>query len=277
MVLVFLFQPKRNTGSQGSITAENEMYEIRHTDGKGLGVFAKRDIERGTRIMCEEPLISIENKDDVTGMIQGFILLDPDQKALFLSLHRGNDEAREALIETVVRERHGSCMDKVSGMPIQWQVRITRAFDVNSFQKIKGSAIYPKASRLNHSCTPNVNHFWNSSLGRETVTTTRDVKVGEEILISYVRLCRTREQRHEQLQPYGFRCICLACDASTPFGRASENRRKTISALDQSLAMYRQFPKLSPLPGDRAAIRAAMTLSEVFIEEGLDGMDLQRW
>ena len=226
--------------------------------------------------MCEKPLISTEDNDDLTGILQKFIMLDPDQKTVFLKLHHGDSELRDATIEIVVRKRHGPCMAKVSCMPIQDQVKVLRIYETNAFQKSEGSGIYTIASRINHSCLPNVHHCWNNNIGQETVTTTREIKAGEEALTSYTNLCRTRGQRNDVLHRYGFSCTCPACDTSTPFGRASEKRREKLLNLDQTLAIHRGLPILGPLTSDRAAIRAAMELSEVLIEEGLENMELNR-
>ena len=50
------------------------------------------------------------------------------------------------------------------------------------------SGIVLTASRMNHSCLPNVHHHFNTALGRLTVHALRDIKSGEEIETSYGHL-----------------------------------------------------------------------------------------
>lgn len=42
-------------------------------------------------------------------------------------------------------------------------------FETNNFGIEGGSAIFLEASRINHSCMPNVFHGWNITLGAETI------------------------------------------------------------------------------------------------------------
>lgn len=35
-------------------------------------------------------------------------------------------------------------------------------YETNAFEAGLGSVIYPEASRINHSCLPNVHHCWNN-------------------------------------------------------------------------------------------------------------------
>ena len=76
-----------------------------------------------------------------------------------------------------------------------------------------GWAVWPDASYFNHGCAPNVA---KKRQGREwRFWTARDVKQGEELLISYLggeEATLTVGERRASLEPvWGFRCICVRC------------------------------------------------------------------
>ncbi|KAK8151217.1 hypothetical protein BKA80DRAFT_184592, partial [Phyllosticta citrichinensis] len=75
-------------------------------------------------------------------------------------------------------------------------------------------AICAEASRLNHSCTPNIQFTWNENVlgGAITMHALRDILPGEEITASYVDLLRSTAERKEKLHnAYGFDCACAVC------------------------------------------------------------------
>ena len=113
-------------------------------------------------------------------------------------------------------------------------------------------------------------------IGRENVTAVRDIQKGEEILTTYISVCRTREQRAQELSKYGFVCVCAACDLCSSAGRASQERRRSLLQLDQQLATHTTFRILSPFRNDREALRAAMKVLAVLREEGIVNMELTR-
>jgi len=75
-----------------------------------------------------------------------------------------------------------------------------------------GSGFFPKISMLNHTCMPNaeIAFLENNSA---VITTTRRVKQGEEILITYVDAEAEFQKRKEDLKDYGFICTCKKCKA----------------------------------------------------------------
>mmetsp|Transcript_28745 Transcript_28745/g.82984 ORF Transcript_28745/g.82984 Transcript_28745/m.82984 type:complete len:863 (-) Transcript_28745:1320-3908(-) len=80
-----------------------------------------------------------------------------------------------------------------------------------------GTAFYPRASYMNHSCSPNaIVSFYGTSI---RVCLCRDVRAGEEITITYGPLCgkSPSADRHKVLKrDYGFECVCPSCVASPP-------------------------------------------------------------
>lgn len=79
-----------------------------------------------------------------------------------------------------------------------------------------GTAIYPSASMMNHSCDPSiVNSFHKNVL---IVRACKDIKKSQEVYNCYGPHCRRmkRAERQEILfSQYRFKCNCSACTAST--------------------------------------------------------------
>jgi len=78
----------------------------------------------------------------------------------------------------------------------------------------KCSFLYQAASYFNHSCDPNARHQVAVD-GRIHVSARRDIEVGEEITIAYVRIDEPREIRREHLRSrYEFDCACIRCTST---------------------------------------------------------------
>ena len=233
--------------ADSSILDSAKLYEIKPSLGKGLGVFAVQDIERGTRITCEEPLIHLPG-GDIFEVMAAFAKLPPDRRAVFLSLHcrpLGGiiDKKREMLLKA-----HPLMSLRAAALtvPIEEQLQVMAIHETNCFEAKEGSVICVEASRINHSCLPNVQTCWNVTIGAETVHAVKNIAKGEEIFTTYIPRCEARAQRGQRLVRYGFKCSCSACEASTVFGKESERRCKRLFHIDQALAMHSQIAVFSP-------------------------------
>lgn len=110
--------------------------------------------------------------------------------------------------------------------------RVLAIYAANAFGNV-----FLLGSRINHSCVPNIHFANNSVLEKETFHAIRDIMAGEELTITYI--CgtnRTQSQRQAELDKWGFRCTCPACE-DTLQGRRREEKRAGLLALDQKLAM----------------------------------------
>ncbi|KAJ3805938.1 hypothetical protein F5876DRAFT_50958, partial [Lentinula aff. lateritia] len=65
------------------------------------------------------------------------------------------------------------------------------------------------ASRINHSCAPNVVYHFDEATFTFNMVATRDIRAGEEILTMYCGLQVPKAERHRNLLPYGIDpCRC---------------------------------------------------------------------
>ena len=183
-------------------------------------------------------------------------LSDADQ-ATFLSLHcyPGAIDAEKDKFQRMGKKN----------FPTDEQLKLIAIANTNAFGSGWGSVICPQASRINHSCLPNVHHCWNDFLGAETVHAVRDILAGEEILTTYIKICEDRTLRRQHLEIYGFQCNCPCCDSSSSFGKASEKRRKRLLQIDR---------KWSQLRNTRQKLAVVMESLDLLKEEGVCNMEL---
>lgn len=87
---------------------------------------------------------------------------------------------------------------------------------VGQFLNNEGSGLYLTQSKINHSCSPNAEIRFPYSNNILQVVALRNIKVNEEICISYLDECqlnRSRHSRQKYLQEnYLFLCECEKCE-----------------------------------------------------------------
>lgn len=281
------------------------MYEIRSAGVKGLGVFARQLIPRGTRIFSERPLLSITHGGDgaeAGAVLRGLGALTPAQRKTLLDLSGGaprRDVAwlrwaqvawyrtLEALRALNTRRTDGLSTpghdEKTQYEPtglslrIGEYVRILAIFRSNAFDiGLDRQAVFPSISRINHSCIPSAEGNFHEGLGKLNVHATRDIHDGEEVMINYLKETGValREQRQTKLlEGYGFDCNCPACDAKSQRGQAGEARRVDVLS---ALAKYAQDVALTRTPqqGTEAELAMMAVMVKLFEDEGLTGRAL---
>ncbi|XP_047243586.1 N-lysine methyltransferase SMYD2-like isoform X2 [Girardinichthys multiradiatus] len=73
-----------------------------------------------------------------------------------------------------------------------------------------GTAVYPDVALINHSCLPTVIVTYNGTSAE--VRAVQDMKLGDEVLISYIDLLYPTDDRNNRLREcYYFTCDCLEC------------------------------------------------------------------
>jgi hypothetical protein len=247
----------------------SKLYDIKHAAGKGFGVFANQDIKRGTRIMSEQPLLTVPPQTDVP---TAFSELSRHDQGLFLSVHCRQYNAGDMDSLTALREKPIEGLDMLT-FPVELQAKVIAIHRTNFITAGEKTVVCVKVSRLNHSCLPNAHHQWNENIGAVTVHAMKDIATGEEVVITYVPLCLDRATRTARL---GFKCICAACDASTAFGEASEMRRKILSLIDDELVTQRWLTAHGVYNDHREDISAVIKSMKLLEEEGIDGWEMTR-
>ncbi len=203
-----------------------DLYSIKPVNGKGKGLVARFNIEKGKRILAENPLFTILNVSPISRREE---LLATELKALskskqreFLSLHN-NFPGKHPFSGTL----------KTNALPCGPNSAI--------------GGIYPTICRINHSCIPNANHSWNSDIECETIHAARNIKAGEEITISYAGSSTSTDRLKFLKSSFGFDCNCGLCSLSPSDIEASDARRLQIEHLDKAIG---EVGRVMRKPGD---------------------------
>ena len=197
-------------------TTGNPMYALRDVPGKGKGLVATEKISKGSRILSEEPIITVPRNESDSERLRTFICqqvgaLSEHQRRAFLSMH--NIHA------------YGNAAERYLGI-----VR-TNALPIGTDGSEGG--IFLEACRINHACDNNAQKHWNENIKRHTVHALRDNYEGEEITIYYLAIHQNRKARHEALQAkFGFTCSCRLCSLPPEQSQENDMRLDMIYRLD---------------------------------------------
>lgn len=222
------------------------LFEIKQIPGKGRGLIARFNISKGTRILCEEPLLLARSKprEQLASLLASKLKAMPkDSQRQFLSLH--NNYPGKYPFSAIVK---------------------TNALPCGSGSEIGG--VYPTICLINHSCVPNAHNNWNSTEEHETIHSIRSIKIGEEITIPYDNGGTHSERVAFLKDSFGFFCSCSICCLSPDLLEASHNRRKQIQSFDEAIGdPYRMMDK------PQESLHDCHSLLQVLKEEhdGYDG------
>ncbi|KAL8688124.1 MAG: hypothetical protein Q9218_005886 [Villophora microphyllina] len=187
------------------------LFEIRTLASKGKALVARFNIANGTRILQEHPLFTTPNFSSISEMESNVARklksLSKIQQRQFLSLH--NNFPGQKPFSGIVK---------------------TNALPCGTNSMVGG--IYPTICLINHSCLPNAHNNWNGDANYETIHAIRDIKVGEEITISYDKGGPTVARHTHLSSAFGFNCNCSLCSLPLSELNKSDARRLHIQHLD---------------------------------------------
>lgn len=153
--------------------------------GRGRGVFAVADIARGTPLLAERPLLSVE-LPPLTA--QGY-----DLGAMAQGAARGY-----ARLGAPAREEVLSCHEqRFAGDADDERGRLMAILRSNGYT-LQGAdgrgrvALYPKVALINHSCQPNVLNADDD--GTRRIVAARDIAAGEEVRYFFLLLLPHQER-----------------------------------------------------------------------------------
>jgi SET domain len=264
------------------------MYEIKSAGLKGLGVFAKAFIPRGTRIFSEVPLLAIRSGQNAGDIYSASRSLSSEDKRRFLGLSahvtnelkimRWSQAAWYTLKHTVSSIfKRSKRKDQVSWSNPKEHVTILSIFRNNAFNLGNNSefqqAVFPKISRINHSCVPNAQGNFHDELGRFNIHATRDIEKDEELTLNYLQeLGAARVSRQARLLGgYGFMCECPACDLSLERARKGEKRRVRMH---EELAKYVEGMTSGAVQSLEAELETVQRFIRLLEGEGIAGREL---
>ena len=193
----------------------------------GKGAFASRDIQRGDLILSEKPIFSVPNNAPEPRrhiFIEAAVRkLSPTHLNEYLSLHNS----------------HNKCSCSFRPLP---GIFSTNGFGVSDSEGPAGG-ICLRASRFNHSCSPNARFSFNSNTGDLRIYAVGTIPRGEEIFVGYIDHSllgkplygSPRRLRQAALHTHlHFTCECSACSLSEAEAEMSDARRHRINAILES-------------------------------------------
>jgi hypothetical protein len=142
-----------------------------------------------------------------------------------------------------------------------------------------GSGIFPLASRINHSCVPNLQIHYVPENKKLIAHAGRHINKGEELTVNYYTVVwMSRKQRDDVFGPCNFRCVCRACTGL--HATASQGRRENIVALEYDLAAFDRPDRYTRDIGTPRTPQQALEVGENIIEllkaEGIADQSLQK-
>jgi len=192
---------------------------------KGEGAFASRDLQRGDLILSESPIFRLPPSCPARILMAAVRNLSPVHLDQFLSLQNSHTDC--------------SCFpDPIFG------IVGTNAF---SFAE-DDSGICLRASRFNHSCSPNARYSFNSNTGQLRIYALGSIALGEEIFVAYISsrglYGSPRRSRQAKLRArYHFTCACSVCSLSETESKMSDGRRVKLTEL------WEIIPSFTPMQG----------------------------
>lgn len=206
-----------------------DLIEIRPIEGKGFGIFARRDIPDGTLLSAEHPafVFARDNEKAETQyaeFCETFHNSTAEQQVALRSLHPDwRHLARSYIAFHLFLEWHEKNYDRI-GSKLDVTSLTSLVVDAHAKWHTNNGLItsdgtgantagaWLNFSRFNHSCDPNAD--WGCTPTTDsvlTVVTQRDIAAGEEICLSYIPLDGPLQNRRDRLVHWGFVCICPRC------------------------------------------------------------------
>jgi hypothetical protein len=186
----------------------------------GKGTFATRDIQKGDLILSEKPIFSFLTNTPKYGHVEAVIRdLSPANLDGYLSLHNAHNKC--------------SCYPN----PLQG------IFGMNTFTLDGNWAVCMRASRFNHSCSPNAWYSFNSDMGELEIHALGTIPHGKEIFVAYIgsrhvwgSSCRSRQAiLHTRSH---FTCTCSVCSLPNAESKMSNARHRRVNKLWEIAGMF---------------------------------------
>eukprot|EP00986_Skeletonema_menzelii_P004299 scaffold1460_cov138-Skeletonema_menzelii.AAC.1 len=234
-----------------------ELFDATLASGKGLRAVSA--YKQGDEIMRETAVMRIPNSQPAASREAAEQLHKDEIQRTYNSLHERTQKSVMAL---------ASCNEDGTGVARTPQ----GVYDTNSFrlENDPKGGLFLTIARLNHSCRPNVTHFWSPRLQQKLIFAARDIDIGEELLTTYgPGQCMTTKGRREYLnEKFSFECNCEMCKEGNENG--GDERMMEIQALQEDIALQSSSGTVptTDVEGQLASVRKCLVLMK---EQGIGG------
>ena len=218
------------------------LLEIQSTELYGRIAVANQKIDRGNVVLSEVPILAAFSSESITDdedvRIRKFRAANPhldiDQDFRFLKAFcTSTAQARADVLDCYVPPKDAVAASVVLREIVKtvqlvrtftWAfdidddtltkvvlIKATNAHEFNQEDKV-GVVLYKLGSKIRHSCEPNVIYTSLRDECKGSFVATKDISLGEEVLIQYISGPYTVPMRQEALRTmYLFNCDCVAC------------------------------------------------------------------
>ncbi|KAJ7982982.1 hypothetical protein DFH06DRAFT_1172088 [Mycena polygramma] len=198
-----------------------DMYTIGPSTVAGTGVFAQDDIQCGETVIVERPFLkAVANGPDNV----------PDSGALVPLVSATLDEF---VVQRMSKHEQIHMLRLFSSDDSTYQIMSQNSIPI--FDPLPGSyegphsALCRDVSRINHSCSPNVELAWAADSFTVSICANRHISKGEELFCGYTNLLLPRSERMEHLdEQYSFTCSCPSCSLPDEESRKSDAIRRSL-------------------------------------------------
>ena len=187
---------------------------VEHLQGVGRALIATRCFEAGEIVLCEVPALQWP-KETPADLIDSFLSAPASVQAAVLDTAQTCPE--EAVTVPRAQARAQLALELAEAYVGARAVDLVKALlsivDHNSHSFESGLAIFPTASKANHSCDPNCGH--STQVGSELrYYATRAIAEGQQITISYLDgawIMSRAARQSTLLEQKFFTCACVRC------------------------------------------------------------------
>ncbi|SCV70685.1 BQ2448_3447 [Microbotryum intermedium] len=258
--------------SSNTTSLSNPLFHIAMTAHSHLGAFATRDIRKGTTVLIDTPLFTLDAPLQAylyqrvqSGASSGPTPIEgeeDDDEASIPSLeHWFEKQIQRSLANRTPTEIEH--FYKLSNMhpsqPRAYAIFLTNAV---SLSESMTGGLFPLLSRFNSSCRPNLSRpHWSPRTRMTTLNAVRDIAQGEEMVWPYLGIpfeFDPPESRRAQLkQVFGFECACHAClewtdtQTSTPSTKGAHTEPTKLKASEARLRELRRLKQMIEMGGER--------------------------
>ncbi|TLD18200.1 hypothetical protein PspLS_10509 [Pyricularia sp. CBS 133598] len=228
-------------------------YVVVDIPGKGKGVVANTNIAKGELLFRERP-----------------VLVETMARPKYVGVKH-----QSKLLERAWARLPSSERDAVLGLSHHSSGHVLRGImDSNTFgmtlDGVPHSGLFPRISRINHSCRPNVYVRYTRSTLELEVVAYKDIAVGTELGVSYTPLNMLSRDRRQVLLGWGFNCTCQLCSAPSHILESSDANRQQVQLKLDELDEARQVTH----DGGRDTVERIMKETLALMDD--EGMEAQR-
>ncbi len=126
--------------------------------GEGVGLFVDRDVKAGELLISEGPLFVVSDFSSICGL-----RLPRTPQVEHLAVLQGMQR-----LSASDKKRFSDLTNSLEDLPEELGIFRTNCMPLGPGARM--SAIFPLASRINHSCVASCHHCWNEDLSQEVCT-----------------------------------------------------------------------------------------------------------